>query len=545
MNSPLLTARGITKRFPGVTALRDVSFDLRPGEIHALCGENGAGKSTLIKLLSGLHPHGSYEGDLEVGGKPAHFRDITDAEHAGIGVIYQELALVEQMTVAENICLGNEPKRGTVPPLSLLIDWGVVYRQADALLKKFGVAIDPDAPVSRLGIGEKQLVEIVKALGKDSRILILDEPTAALAEHEVQVLLAILRDLRQRGISCIYISHRLDEVFALADRITVLRDGATIGTWATAETRKSEVIRHMVGREIADLFPRRSRGNDEGRMANDERTAKPEAVSATARHSTLDIRHSSSPALRVEKLTVADPRTGKIRLHELSLTLGAGEVLGLGGLMGAGRTEFLMHIFGAWGERRGGQVWLDGEELPPQSPAQVLPRGLALVSEDRRRYGLHLPQPIAFNLSLSSLRGLTRGGLLDSGAEFTANQGQFQALRVKAPGLESVVGKLSGGNQQKVVLGKALMTAPKVIFLDEPTRGIDVGAKQEIYEIINQLTDAGKAVVLVSSELPELIGMSDRILMLHEGRLGGEFTRAEATQEKLLAAALGQRENAA
>jgi len=522
----MLTARGITKRFPGVTALRDVSFDLRPGEIHALCGENGAGKSTLIKLLSGLHPHGSYEGELTVGGQPAHFRGISDAGRAGLAVIYQELALVEEMTVAENICLGSEPRRSG--PLAFLIDWETVHRRAAELLQKFGVAIDPAAPVARLGVGEKQLVEIVKALSKDSRILILDEPTAALAEHEVQVLLTILRELRRRGIACIYISHKLDEVFALADRITVLRDGATIGTWDTAQTSKNEVIRRMVGREIGDLFPRRNRSPIFRGSADSSQSLE-----------------SCEPALRVEGLTVADPHTGRVRLHDLTLALAPGEVLGIGGLMGAGRTELLMHLFGAWGERRGGSVWLAGEKLPPLSPAETLPRGLALVSEDRRRYGLHLPQPVAFNLSLSSLRNLTRAGLLDSGAEFQANDRQFRSLRIKAPGLESPVGKLSGGNQQKVVLGKALMTAPRVIFLDEPTRGIDVGAKLELYEIINQLTDEGRAVVLVSSELPELMGMSDRILMLHEGRIGGEFTRAEATPERLLAAAMGQRENAA
>ncbi len=525
--SPLLTARGITKKFPGVTALRDVSFDLRPGEIHALCGENGAGKSTLIKLLSGLHPHGSYEGTLTVAGQPAHFHGIADAQRAGLAVIYQELALVEEMTVAENICLGSEPRRGP------FIDWEKVHRQAAELLQKFGVAIDPAAPVARLGVGEKQLVEIVKALAKDSRILILDEPTAALAEHEVQTLLAILRDLRARGLACIYISHKIDEVFALADRLTVLRDGATIGTWDTAATSKTEVIRHMVGREITELFPRRKREVDGGWKMEDGKTA---TVPSTIHHPPTT---SPPPALRVEHLTVADPHTGQLRLHDISFTLAPGEVLGIGGLMGAGRTELLMHIFGAWGQRRGGKVWLGADELPPLSPAETLPRGLALVTEDRRRYGLHLPQPIAFNLSLSSLQNLTRTGLLDPGAEFTANDQQFRALRIKAPGLDTPAGKLSGGNQQKIVLGKALMTAPRVIFLDEPTRGIDVGAKLELYEIINQLTDTGRAVVLVSSELPELMGMSDRILMLHAGRIGGEFSRATATPERLLAAALG------
>ena len=509
MSDPLLAARGITKRFPGVTALREVSFDLRPGEIHALCGENGAGKSTLIKLLSGLHPHGSYEGELVAHGQPAHFRSIADAQRAGLAV-NQELALVEQMTVAENIFLGSEPCRGP------FIDWPRVHRDAGALLRRFQVAIDPASPVTHLGVGEKQLVEIVKALSKNSRILILDEPTAALAEHEVQILLAILRDLRAQGIACIYISHKLDEVFALADRITVLRDGATVFTSAAAETSKAEIIRHMVGREIGDLFPRRGSSNPQSAIRNPQ------------------------SAMSVDRLCVADPRTGQPRLSDISFTLAPGEVLGIGGLMGAGRTELLMHLFGAWGRRTAGRVTLEGRELPPLPPADVLRRGIALVSEDRRRYGLVLDQSIGFNLSLSSLSSLTRAGFIDSGSELKKNTHAFQSLRVKAPGLAAAVGKLSGGNQQKVVLGKALMTEPRVIFLDEPTRGIDVGAKLEIYEIVNQLTDAGKAVVLVSSELPELLGMSDRILMLHEGKIGGEFRREDATPERLLAAAMGQ-----
>ncbi len=507
MSDCVLAARGITKRFPGVVALRDVSFDLRAGEIHALCGENGAGKSTLIKLLSGIHPHGSYEGELQIGGEAACFRSIADAEDSGLAVIYQELALVDGMSVAENIFLGAEPRRGP------FVDWNRMRRETRELLARFGVALDPDLPCSGLGVGQKQLVEIVKALRKESRILILDEPTAALAEHEVRVLIAILRDLRSRGIACIYISHKLDEVFALADRITVLRDGSTVFTADTPKTTKAEIIRQMVGREITDLFPRRT-------------SAAP--TSASVR-----------PSLQVSDLTVTHPATRADFLRNISFDVAPGEVLGIGGLMGAGRTELLMHLFGAWGVRRAGRVELEGENLPPLPPTEMLRRGLALVSEDRRRFGLILEQCIGFNLSLSSLRAVARGGFLDARREFRRNEEIFRSLRVKAPGLEPSVGKLSGGNQQKVVIGKALLTEPRVIFLDEPTRGIDVGAKIEIYEIINRLTDAGKAVVLVSSELPELIGMSDRILMLHEGRIGGIFSKAEATPERLLAAAMG------
>jgi len=504
MNPVVLKTERIVKKFPGVVALKDISFDLRAGEIHALCGENGAGKSTLIKLLSGIHAHGSYEGDFFLNGQPAKFRSLADAERAGIAVIYQELALVNDMTVGENIFLGSEPRTA-----GGLIDWHKVEREARLLLQKFKVEIDPGTPVAKLGVGQKQLVEIVTALSKNSQILILDEPTAALAEHEVLILLEILRDLRRRGIASIYISHKLDEVFAISDRITVLRDGSSVTTLDAAQTNKTEIIRHMVGREITDLFPRHP--------------AKPGAT-----------------VLEVEGVSVTNPHTRGNFLFDINFSLRAGEVLGIGGLMGAGRTELLMHLFGVWGRRERGTVRLDGRDLRGCKPAEIIRRGLVLVSEDRRRYGLILDKTIGFNLSLSSLRNLTNHRLIDRGLEYKRNSHFFQSLRVKAPTLEAVVGKLSGGNQQKVVVGKALMTEPLVIFLDEPTRGIDVGAKVEIYHIINQLTDAGKAVVLVSSELPELMGMSDRILMLHEGRVGGEFSRTEATPEKLLAAAMGQ-----
>jgi len=492
----ILSAHDITKTFPGVKALSGVSFDLREGEIHSLCGENGAGKSTLIKLLSGIHSHGSYEGRFEVMGCEARFRGIADSGRAGLAVIHQELALIEDMTVAENIFLGREPRRW-----GIFIDWPTMFREAKALLDRFKVELDPAAEVRTLGVGQKQLVEIVKALAKDSKILILDEPTAALAEHEVIILLDILRDLRERGIACIYISHKLDEVFAISDRITVLRDGASVFTKRTSETNKSEVIKHMVGREIADLFPRRA----------------------------------STPGevmLHVDGLSVEE------RLHDIRFELRAGEVLGIGGLMGAGRTELLMHLFGVYGQRTRGSLRLNGKELSAQHPEETIREGLVLVSEDRRRYGLVLEHEVGFNLSLSSLEKVSRAGFIDHECENRSNQAMFDSLRIKATGLSATTGKLSGGNQQKIVIGKALLTEPKVIMLDEPTRGIDVGAKLEIYELINRLTAEGKAVLLVSSELPELIGMSDRILMLHEGRVGGEFTRAEATQEKLMQAAM-------
>lgn len=502
---PLLEARALTKRFPGVIALRDVAFSLEAGEIHALCGENGAGKSTLIKLLGGIHPHGSYEGDLLVDGNPAGFHSVRDAEAAGIAVITQEFALIDELSIAENIFLGRAPRRG------LRVDWLEMHRRASALLEEFGLHLDPETPVRELGIGHKQLIEIVRAMDKRSRVLVLDEPTAALTEQEVAVLLAHLRRLRARGTACIYISHKLDEVFAVADRITILRDGSSITTLNAAQASIPTVIRHMVGREITDLFPR-----------------KPSTQLGAVQ-------------LAVRDLSVAPTRGGDAFLHGLSFELRAGEVLGFGGLMGAGRTELLMHLFGAWGHRLSGEVLLKDQPHAAPTPRTSIGRGLVLVTEDRRRYGLVLAQPIGFNLSLSSLARFTRApGRIDGAAEHVRNQHFFDAMRVKAPTQAARVGGLSGGNQQKVVLGKALMTGPSVVMLDEPTRGIDVGAKLEVYELINQLTAEGKAVILVSSELPELMGMSDRILMLHEGGIGGEFTRAEFTQERLLAAALGQ-----
>ncbi|MGH7491505.1 MAG: sugar ABC transporter ATP-binding protein [bacterium] len=497
----ILQIEKLVKRFPGVVALKEVSFDVTQGEVHALCGENGAGKSTLIKILSGIHPAGSYEGTIKLIGQPSSFHGIADAEKAGIAVIYQELALVRGMTVAENIFLAAEPRKG------VFIDWNKVYAQTQKLLDQYGLHLDPAAVVGDLGIGQQQLVEIVKALSKNSKILLLDEPTAALTESEVEILLRIVRQLKTKGITCIYISHKLDEVFAIADRITVLRDGESVVTLDAKQTNKSEVIRHMVGREIKDLFPRRSSRRGE-------------------------------VLLKIDNLSVGVPGKSKPVLDQISLELHAGEVLGFGGLMGAGRTELLMHLFGVYGQRLSGKIFLHGKELPVRSPTDAIARGLVLVSEDRKRYGLFLEKTIGFNISLAALQQLVHHGLIDHNREIKSNQSYFDALGIRAPGQETMVATLSGGNQQKVVLGKALMTQPAVVFLDEPTRGIDVGAKVEVYEIINKLTEQGKAVVLVSSELLELMGMSDRMLILSNGRIGGSFAREQATQEAILTAAM-------
>ncbi len=502
MSEKVLVVESLSKRFPGVLALNSVCFDLEAGEIHALCGENGAGKSTLIKCLSGIWTADTYEGSISVNGEVTQFQGIRDAEHAGIGVIYQELALVREMTVAENIYLGSEPTNRFGK-----IDWLKVYADAQALLRKYNLDLDPTAKVTDLGIGQQQLVEIAKALLKNTKILLLDEPTAALTESEVDILLDIIRDLKSRGVTCVYISHKLDEVMRISDRVTVFRDGASIGTSLIADIDKAEIIRQMVGRSIDDLFPRRTS-------------------------------HPGEVILKVDKLSVFDPLEDKECLSSIHFEVRAGEVLGFGGLMGAGRTELIMHLFGAFGDRKTGDVVFRSKAMKGNTPAQSISAGMMMVSEDRKRYGLVLDKDIGFNQSLASLEQFSHNFLLDPNSETITNQDLFKSLRIKAPNLESEVGGLSGGNQQKVVLAKALMTGPSLVFLDEPTRGIDVGAKLEVYELINKLTEQGKAVILVSSEMPELLGMSDRIIVLSEGKIGGEFVSSETNQEQLLQAAM-------
>jgi D-xylose transport system ATP-binding protein len=510
----VLTIRGIGKRFGGVTALHSIDFDLQPGEIHAICGENGAGKSTLIKILSGVYGRGSFDGVYLLDGRPASFRSHADAVAAGIAVIYQELALCPQLTVAQNIFLGAEPRGG---PLGLFIDQQRMVSEAQRLLAAFAIDLDPQAGVGELGVGQKQLVEIAKALSRRSRVLILDEPTAALSEREATVLLDLLRELRSRGTACIYISHKLDEVFAIADRISVLRDGRSIVTQPTATLTADQVIRHMCGRQISDLFP--------------PRRPPPEPP--------------PPPLLALHRLSVGLRPGGPLRLTELSLTVAPGEVVGIGGLLGAGRTELLLHLYGAFGTARSGRIELGGRPYTPSSPAVALAAGVALLSEERRRFGLCLEQTVNFNLSLSSLAAVTRHGLIAGQAESQRNLAIAERVQLRSAAgpqtLAVATRTLSGGNQQKVVLGKALLTQPRLLLLDEPTRGIDIGAKQEIYELIQKLCQQGLGVLMASSELPELLGLCDRIVVLHEGRLAGEFGPQQSSAEGLLAAALGRR----
>ena len=507
--APFLEMRHITKTFPGVRALDGVTFDLRRGELHALVGENGAGKSTLMKILGGVYPYPEYGGDILIDGEVRRFGGVREAEAAGIAVIYQELSLVKEMSVAENIFLGREPRRFGV------IRWQEVQRRARRLLDDLRLDINPNTPVRNLGIGQQQLVEIAKSLTEEARrILVLDEPTAALTETEVETLFGILDRLRARGVGMIYISHKLDEVFRMSDRITVLRDGRTVGTELTKRLDEAQVIARMVGREVGDIFP--AFEHERGEVAFEARNVSAE-----------------------------DPTVpGKMLVDNVSFSVRRGEVLGIAGLMGAGRSELLMSIFGAHAGRRGGEVYVQGRRVRIDEPADAIRHGLGFVTEDRKRYGLLLDQTILNNMTLAGLRKVSGRFVTDVDAEAAAGRRSMKELRVKAPSVFTVAGTLSGGNQQKVVLAKWLLTNPRVLFLDEPTRGIDVGAKQEIYAQINRLAKEGLAIVLVSSELPEVLGLSDRVLVLHEGRVTGEFTRTEATPEAVMACATGHAQSA-
>lgn len=503
MSELILEMRHITKEFPGVKALEDVTFEVRSGEVHALVGENGAGKSTLMKVLSGVYPHGSYSGDIVLNGAVQRFSTVRESEQAGIAIIFQELALVKQMTIAENIFLGAELER--VPGI---IDWNRTYQETARALAEVGLDLSPSTRVSDLGVGAQQLVEIAKALSKNARLLILDEPTAALTEREADNLLSILDRLKQRGVTCVYISHRLREVVRIADRVTVLRDGRTILTDDKAQMPEDRMVRTMVGRELTTMFPLR-----------------PHVAGETV----LEVKH----------WTVRSPIVGDVGCEDISFEVRRGEILGIAGLMGAGRTELVTSLFGVWGHHQSGELWLSGRRLVIRNAGQAIQAGLALVSEDRKRYGLVLGMDVKQNSTLASLKRIARFGVIDKNEEIKRSAQYAHELRTKTPSLEQKVGNLSGGNQQKVVLAKWLLTKPKVLFLDEPTRGIDVGAKVEIYNIMNDLVEQGVCVVMVSSELPEVLGMSDRILVIHEGRITGRFARQEATQEKVMRYATG------
>ncbi|MFI7601525.1 multiple monosaccharide ABC transporter ATP-binding protein [Actinoplanes sp. NPDC049681] len=497
----LLEMRSITKEFPGVKALSDVNLVVRAGEIHAICGENGAGKSTLMKVLSGVYPHGSYSGDIVYQGSEVRFSDIRQSEHAGIVIIHQELALIPDMSITENIFLGNEPrKRGA-------IDWKAAQRQALDLMARVGLSEDPDTLIKDIGVGKQQLVEIAKAFAKDVKLLILDEPTAALNEADSQHLLDLLRGFRERGVTSIMISHKLNEIEAIADEITILRDGKTVETLNIKRDGVDEdrIVRGMVGRELGSRFP--------------DHTPKIGETFFEVRDWT--IRHPIS--------------TERLVCKGSSFHVRRGEIVGFAGLMGAGRTELAMSIFGrSYGVYLGGKIFKDGEEIQLKSVADAIHHGLAYVSEDRKAIGLNLLDDIKTSTVAAKLSKITKRGVIDEVAEYQAAEAYRKELRTKAPTVDEGVSKLSGGNQQKVVLAKWMFTDPDLLILDEPTRGIDVGAKYEIYGIIQRLASQGKGVIVISSELPELIGLCDRIYTVFEGQITGDIARKDADPENLM-----------
>jgi len=498
----ILEMRGITKLFPGVKALQDVTLTVDRGEVHAICGENGAGKSTLMNVLSGVYPHGTYEGDILFEGELCEFKTIRDSEHRGIVIIHQELALSPYLSIAENIFLGNEQSARGV------IDWNKTNAEAAKLLARVGLSDAPDTKIKDIGVGKQQLVEIAKALSKRVKLLILDEPTAALNDEDSAHLLDLMRSLKGQGITSIIISHKLNEIAAIADRTTVIRDGKTIETLdmhGAEPITEERIIRPMVGRSLDDRFPEREPNIGE-------------------------------EVLRIEDWTVHHPiDQGRKVVVGASINVRRGEVIGLAGLMGAGRTEFAMSVFGrTYGANASGKVFKDGKEIQTRTVGEAIGHGIVYATEDRKRYGLNLIEDIKRNISAAALGKLSRRGVVDREEEVLVAERYRKELNIKAPTIEAIVGKLSGGNQQKVVLSKWIFADPDVLILDEPTRGIDVGAKYEIYTIINRMADAGKSVIFISSELPELLGMCDRIYTLSQGRVTGQLPRAEATQESLM-----------
>ena len=496
----LLEMQGISKTFPGVKALDDVSLTVAQGEIHAICGENGAGKSTLMKVLSGVYPTGSYDGRIVFDGQPVDFRTIRDSEDRGIIIIHQELALVPLLTIAENIFLGNErATRG-------VIDWPETYRQTEALLAKVGLRETPGTIVDTLGVGKQQLVEIAKALSKNVRLLILDEPTAALSESDSQALLDLLLELKGQGVTSIIISHKLNEVRRVADSVTVIRDGATISTLdARQGLTEDRIVRDMVGRDPAHRYPDRDR-------------------------------RAGEVLFELRGWNVWHPeQRDRQMIRDLSMTVRAGEVVGIAGLMGSGRTELAMSVFGrSYGRDIAGQALVRGRPVDLSTVDRAIAAGLAYVTEDRKTLGLILDETIRRNTILANLDGVARRGIVDETRETEVAETYRRQLRIRTPSVFQKVMNLSGGNQQKVVLAKWLFTDPDVLILDEPTRGIDVGAKYEIYSIINDLSAAGKGVVMISSEMPELLGMCDRIYVMNEGRFVGELTADQASQEAIM-----------
>jgi D-xylose transport system ATP-binding protein len=505
MNDAILEFDNVTKRFPGLTALSQVSFSVRRGSIHGICGENGAGKSTLMKILSGVYPHDSYEGRITFDGQELAFTgsSIRQAIEKGIAIVYQEFTLVQQLTVGENVYLGREPLRGG------LINWHRLNADTQEILARYNLKIPFHEKVHNLGVGQQQMVEIAKALSENAKLLILDEPTSALTETEVAALFDILATLKESGVTCIYISHKLEEFFKIADTLTVIRDGTMVKTMPIAEARTEEVIRMMVGREMKERFPRRTHA-------------------------------PGNAVLSVRNLSTHDPLDPRKQvLQDITFDLRAGEVFGLAGLVGAGRSELLTTLFGEYGVRTEGEAAIGGRRLRMASARDAMDNRISLVPEDRKLQGLMVMDTILHNMSLPNLRQYSTVLRINKPRELQACGQYMESLKIKAASVLAVVDSLSGGNQQKVVIAKWLMSRPLVLLLDEPTRGIDVGAKYEIYKLINELAEQGVAIVMASSELPEILGMCDRILVMCTGRAMGILDREEASQEAIMTMAMG------
>ncbi len=497
----ILEMRNITKTFPGVRALDNVSLEVKRGEIHAICGENGAGKSTLMKVLSGVYPHGTYEGDIVYEGEVVSFKNLRDSEAKGIVIIHQELALSPYLSIAENIFLNNEIKRFG------LIDWNKTGQEAQKLIARVGLRESPDTKIKEIGVGKQQLVEIAKALSKRVKLLILDEPTAALNDEDSAHLLDLLRHLKGQGITCIIISHKLNEIASIADKTTIIRDGKVIETldMAGGKVDQERIIKGMVGREMENRYPQHT---------------------ATI----------GEEIFRVENWTAHHPEeTSRVVVDNVNINVHRGEIVGLAGIMGAGRTELARSIFGhSWGSKISGKVFINGKEAKVSTIRDAIDSGIAYATEDRKRYGLNLIDDIKRNISMASLKEFLKRGLVDDNREFVVASEYRESMNIKAPSVNSVVGKLSGGNQQKVVLSQWINTKPEILILDEPTRGIDVGAKYEIYTIIQNLADSGKGVIVISSELPELLGICDRVYAISEGRITGEVEKKDFKPELLM-----------
>jgi putative multiple sugar transport system ATP-binding protein len=501
MAAPILEMRDITKTFPGVKALSNVNLSVEEGEIHAVVGENGAGKSTLMKVLSGVYPSGTYDGKIIFRGAECQFKGINDSEHLGIVIIHQELALVPMLSITENIFLGNEHAKLGV------IDWDANEARTAELLKKVGLDEDPNTLITNIGVGKQQLVEIAKALSKKVRLLILDEPTASLSEKDSQALLDLLLEFKREGITSILISHKLNEINRVADHVTIIRDGQTIETLARGEISEDRIITSMVGRSLEDRYPPR----------------EPQVGEVVFEVKNWSVYHP----LHAERQVIKG----------IDLNVRKGEVVGIAGLMGAGRTEFAMSLFGrSYGRRISGEAFLNGKKLDLSTVGRAVRQGIAYVTEDRKTYGLNLIDHIKHNITIANLDGVSRHTVIDDLRELDIANEYRKRTNIRSPSVYQKVGNLSGGNQQKVVLSKWLFADPQVLILDEPTRGIDVGAKYEIYTIIGRLAAEGRAIIVISSEMPELLGITDRIYVMNEGRLVGEMAASDASQEKIMRA---------